>query len=185
MKSLSRVIVCLALGALVVPSFAMAASPINPEELVVPTKTTPVPWPWPWAHECPMAWDNVSGNWRLQSMETGSQDQDEYVKIAVHKVYGDARLVYLEQSESDGQAVAAGFAIAWGSQKIIRVLMSPIKEKYGKNQYWAIISEYYKSQDTSCTEKNLVTVLSLVPVENSSSGGQSSRFLLEKLPSEE
>lgn len=132
------------------------------------------PWPFPWAKDCPMAWENLDGEYKM----VGSSKQDQIiVRVSTNEKNG-LRTIRLVRTTYDGLVSAFGLAIVFPDEREVKIHMIPMAEGYQSS--WVTLRMYYNSSIASCDMQSLVPILSVSPEINPGGAEPVFDYLLTK-----
>ncbi len=117
----------------------------------------PLPWPFPWAKECPIDWKSMEGRYLLSD---SMQEEELDIKITVISQM-DLKLVRVSRYSRAGKLIADGFTMVNSKRRTLRLYMMPLDRQ--STPLWAVIRLYYQSSVFSCSQDQLVPILTLDP----------------------
>ena len=131
----------------------------------------PLPWPFPWANECPIDWHNLQGRYALSDSLANEQ-----IKLSLHVLTDTGmHLMRVVRLSNEGQEEAIGFAFLSLNQRAVVLQMTPFDKT--EATITATIKLYFQSAERSCSEENLVPILTLHDMSTNSQGTSQHRLI--------
>lgn len=135
----------------------------------------PLPWPFPWAKECPIAWQSLEGKYAL-----ADSSKEEQLQITFHTITRMGfRLVRVARLSSEGELISEGFNFVSANQRTLRLSLFPLDHNQATEI--AIIKLYYQSASLSCSEQNLVPIMSVERRGSSTTGTTHYRLIKQEI----
>lgn len=136
----------------------------------------PLPWPFPWAKDCPVEWQRLDGRYFLSDSALSEQIE---LKITVVQQFSSS-LVRLARYAENGMMISEGYNWVPAGERLISIRLDPMVP--GEEVVDALLKlHYFNDKDLSCSDDNLVPILTL-DREHSSVHTQSHYRLVRVVP---